>query len=187
MWDEYLVPMMTSVGGRAPPRCRISSPWIDIVVDWKPIPQIQGIVRWNERQLLADQAVLAGAKNVPQSMAMPLNPRELGYFIVEYEDTEYPYPRKPVTKPIEERVLPDLLWLLRRSRNNERAGPFGKSVLGTMDDAVKKGAKGYTKLVITLIDRCFASSGTNIHYSSVLDAADLALLKQYKIDMPLHR
>jgi hypothetical protein len=67
---EYLVPVMTYPGGQPPPSCRISSPWIDLVVDRGASPSIRGIVYWNERQLLADQAVLAGARNVPLGMAM---------------------------------------------------------------------------------------------------------------------
>ncbi|MDR0717342.1 MAG: hypothetical protein LBF50_07995, partial [Azoarcus sp.] len=51
MPHEYLVPMMTSMGGRAPPSCQITSPWIDLVVYRTPVPQVRGIVYWSERQL----------------------------------------------------------------------------------------------------------------------------------------
>ena len=56
-----------------------------------------------------------------------------------------------------------------------------------MSEATEKGAEGYTKLVLALIDRCFASSnGAKLHYKSILDAADL-MPWQYEIDMPVHR
>jgi hypothetical protein len=184
---RYLVLVMTSVGGRSPPSCRISSPWIDLVIVRSPVPQIRGIIRWNERQLLADQAILAGAKNVPLGMIMPPTPSELGHFLGEYQRSEFRREPEPGAKPIEERVPPDILWLLRRSGRVEVVGPFGGDVLRSMRKATEKGAEGYTKLVITLIDRCFASDGkTGLHYSNILDVADPVLLKQYKIDTSLY-
>jgi hypothetical protein len=136
-------------------------------------------VRWNERQLLADQAVLAGVKNVPLNRAMPLSPREFSHFISEYERSELL--GKATAKPIEERIPPDLLWLLRRSRQGK---PFTSSVHDAMYKATEKG--GYTKLVLALIDRCFAlpaSDRVYMRYNSIVDVADPILLKQYRIDM----
>jgi hypothetical protein len=182
---EYTVPAMSIIGGRESLSCWIFSHWIDLALEWKPTPSIRGVVYWNERQLLADQAVLAGARNVPLGRAMPLKPSELGPFVDEYVDTEHRHPRKSATKPLEERVPPDILWLLRRSGYNERGG--GR-FMGDMHIAVKKGSEGYTKLIITLIDRCFASGGRHVyHYGSILDVDDPVLLEQYKIDMPILR
>jgi hypothetical protein len=64
------------------------------------------------------------------------------------------------------------------------------SVEWAMREAREKGAEGYTKLVISLIDRCFAadeSKRTNLRYASILDVADPVLLEQYRIDMPVYR
>jgi hypothetical protein len=180
---EYLVPGMAFTG---PPSCEIYSPWIDLVVVREPVPQIVGIVRWNERQLLVDQAVLAGAKNVPPGMAMPPKPGELGHFLSEYQHSEFRREPEPGAKPIEERVPPDLLWLFRRSWQSTLS-PFIGSVRGAMNNATKKGTDGYTKLVITLIDRCFVSDDkTRLYYNSIIDVADPSLRKQYKIDTPLY-
>jgi hypothetical protein len=67
--------------------------------------------------------------------------------------------------------------------------PFVGNVSGAMLKAMEKGAKGYTKLVTTLIDRCLASNGAGaaFRYSSILDVADPVLLKQYRIDTSLLR
>jgi len=162
--------------------CRISSPWIDLAFERRPVPWIRGIVRWNQRQLLADQAVLAGARNVPPGVAMPLRGSEYSHFAHEYESSEIP--PQPAAKSIEERVPPDLLWLFRRAWQSTR-GPFEGYVNASMRKATEKGAEGYTKLVIALIDRCFASDGADIHYNSILDTADLISLEQYKIDTPI--
>jgi hypothetical protein len=186
MSRDYFVPMMDSLGGRSP--CRVSSPWVDLVVERKPVPLIRGTVYWNERQLLADQAVLAGANNVPPGMAMPSKLSELHHFLDEYSKTEG-HPRQPAAKPIEARVPPDFLWLFHRSAGGEQ---FGMSVGWAMREAREKGAEGYMKLVISLIDRCFASYDSGklyrgFSYTSILDVADPVLLEQYRIDMPVYR
>jgi len=52
--------------------------------------------------------------------------------------------------------------------------------------ALHPSLRPYTKLVIALIDRCFAADGADLHYNSILDAADLIPLEEYKIDTPLY-
>jgi hypothetical protein len=174
---EYTVPVLPPSTGGMPPSCQISSPWIDIVVDQGDVAQIRAIVRWNERQLLADQAMMAGTENVPPGMAMPLSSSEFAHFVHEIR-------RESAAEPVETRVPPDILWLLRSRVGTERqlTRPFVER--DYMDRAIKNGAEGYTQLVLALIDRCFvpsASGRVDIHYSSILDAADPILLEQYKI------
>ncbi|MDR2689614.1 MAG: hypothetical protein LBB76_07640 [Azoarcus sp.] len=181
-WDldtirEYTVPVLSPLTGGPSSSCQIYSPWIDIIVDRRDTPQIRGIVRWNDRQLLADQAILAGAKNVSPEMAMPLDRHELSYFVREIR-------RQSAAKPVEARVPPDILWLLRFWVGREYFADEGDPVRGSMYGVTKNGAEGYTKLVLALIDRCFvpsASGRVDINYSSILDIADPILLEQYKI------
>ncbi|MDR1936819.1 MAG: hypothetical protein LBS49_14810 [Candidatus Accumulibacter sp.] len=195
MGDAFNVPVLPIMGG-VHNDCRVASPWINLVLIRKPAPQIRGIVRWNERQLLADQAVLAGARNVPPGVAMPLT--AVG-FLGRYAEMEgRPEAlRRPAAKPIEERIPPDLLWLYRRSAAGGEffpdlndLPPFSSSVDLAMREATEKGAEGYTKLVISLIDRCFdadEAKGATLVYASILDVADPVLLEQYRIDMPVYR
>lgn len=171
-----------SLDARPSGGCRISSPWIDLAFEQGPVPWIRGVVRWNQRQLLADQAVLAGARNVPAGLAMPLEQSEFIHFALDYANSEIL--REPAVGPIEERVPADLLWLFRRSWQSTRA-PFVGAATRSMETAMEKGAEGYTKLVIALIDRCFDADGADIHYDSILDVADLISLDQYKIDTPI--
>jgi len=180
MSREFLVPVLPFVPPRPPDSCWLSSPWIDLTIDRGPVPQIRGVVRWNDRQLLADQAALAGARNVPPGVAMPLNSVEYVHFINEYVGSERN--GKPTLKPIEERIPPDLLWLFNRSGGQPGMDGLRGPFAGNMSKAREKGAEGYTKLVIALIDRCFDSGGANLHYNTILDAADLIPLEQYKID-----
>ena len=160
--------------------CRISSPWIELAIERKPIPWIRAVSRWNERQFIADQAILAGVKNVPPGVAKPLVADELMRFEKEYENSEVR--GKPAAKPIEKRIPPDLLWLFRHyPMESFPVYHFG----GNSSLVMNMGADGYTKLVLALIDRCFDSAdGANLRYNSILDVADPILLEQYKIDTP---
>jgi hypothetical protein len=187
--------------------CRISSPWIDLAFERKPVPWIRAIVRWNERQLLADQAVLAGAKNVPLGVAKPLTSRELYSFKDEHDKTtkledlleirrllhklqpERQYLVEDITElehqlaamsPIKERIPPDLLWLFQRSPSTDLLNVPLKHSMGR---AMAKGAESYTELVNVLIDYCFvATEGTSLRYNNILDATYLIPLEQYKIE-----
>jgi hypothetical protein len=184
MHYDYLVPVETSAGG-LPPSCMIASPWIDLVVYREPVPLIRGVVYWNERQLLADQAALAGARSVPPGRAMPLKPIEFGHFTSEYLKSS-----ELRRKPIEERVPPDILWLFRYAQLRPDVMsivPLRTKIDDAMFKAAEKSAKGYTELVLTLIDRCLASPASvgMSYYGNILDVADPVLLKQYKIDPPL--
>lgn len=159
--------------------CRISSPWLDLAIERKPVPQVRGFIRYNERQLLADQAVLAGAVNVPPGVALPMKGSEFDRFAFEYAHSEIPI-SKPRPQPIEERVPPDLLWLFRRAWQSTIM-PFTHESDAAMERAMNVGAGNYTAIVIALTDQCFASDGAEIHYDSILDLADLIDLEQYKI------
>ncbi|MBL5906432.1 hypothetical protein [Serratia fonticola] len=180
--DEPLGPI-PSLGATRPSKgCRISSPWIDLAIERGPVPWVRGVVRWNQRQLIVDQAMLAGARNMPKGLPMPLSQSEFTHFALDYEETEIP--PQPAVKPVEERIPPDLLWLLRRARQTTRA-PFVGYARSASNNAMAVGAESYTKLVIALVDRCFDSDGTDIQYGSILDAADLISLEQYKINTPI--
>lgn len=168
--------------------CRITSPWIDLAIERKPIPWVRGIVRWNERQLLVDQAVLAGAKNVPPGVAMPLEEREFQRFMSDYLNSEVLYTSSPA-RPIEERIPPDILWLFRFAMPNigtHYEARFHILTENAMRNVLKTNAENYTKHVIALIDRCFDTDRAEIHYKNILDISDLVPLEQYKIDMPTH-
>lgn len=163
--------------------CRISSPWIDIVTERKPIPRVRAVIRWNQRQLLADQALLSGSKNVPKGIAIPLTQREFTHF-AEEEYAASEILREPAAKAIEERVPPDLLWLFRRSWQSTR-GPFADAARGSMDIAMRTGADSYTKLVLALVDHCFTIDQAELHFHSILDVANLISLQKYKINTPI--
>ncbi|MDL2260252.1 hypothetical protein LJB99_05195 [Deltaproteobacteria bacterium OttesenSCG-928-K17] len=156
--------------------CRISSPWIELVIEREPVPSVRGFIRYSERQLVADQAMLEGALVVPPGIATPIDSSEFLEYAGKYDFYDFTVPGKPKTNLVEEHVPPDLIWLFRRSSGGcwGMPGDF-------MEKAMELGAEGYTKVVTTMIDRCFESDVADIHYNSILDIDDTALLEQYKI------
>jgi hypothetical protein len=167
--------------------CRISSPWIDIAVEREPVPSVRAIVRFNERQLLADQAVLAGARDVPPGAAVPLTDDEFRRYLSEYPKPGAVYVDADGNvreKAIGELIPSDFLWLLNRIQGGGMT-PFSGVVVGAMGGAMYDSAEGYTKIVTSLIDRCFEFDGGDMHYDSILDVADFVPLEQYRSAMPL--
>jgi len=192
--DDNVRSIISTLQVRPSGVCRISSPWIDLAIGRDVTPRVRGIIRFNERQLLADQAVMAGVCNVPPGVAVPVTHIELLAYANEYDryvsderDARYGKPENHSPNPIEERVPPDYLWLFRKLRSYGSSGirPFAGYVSEAMPRVMEKGTEGYTKIVIALIDQCFESGGAEIHYNSILDIDDPALLEQYKIVTPL--
>jgi len=180
--DAHILPLLKPLETRPSDVCRISSPWIDIAIGRDPVPSVRAIIRFSECQLLADQAVLAGASNVPPGVAMPLTGEEYGRYKGLYirGTGRSPGPYEPLEKPIEELVPPDILWQFKRTQFGDVLGAGTASMMNAMD----WGADGYTKIVIALIDQCFASGQPEKQYNSVLDVSDLVPLEQYKIVTP---
>ena len=156
--------------------CRITSPWIDLAIERAPVPRVRAIVRYSDRQMLADQAVLAGVPNVPPGTALPIKHKEYLEYMGEYEISEVI--RVPGKKPVEERVPPDFLWLFHRSSSGEH---FVETTDRAMNKVREASTAGYTKIAIALVDHCFDSEGADIQYNSILDVADLVPLDQYKV------
>jgi len=178
-YDPVSVPRLTKV--QPSDVCQITSPWMDLIIERKPVPVVRGIFRYNERQLLADQAMLAGAKNVPPGVAIPMTMVQLiRYSNLGYKHLYSESGHQPPEIGDEEWVPPDILWLVSHTEFSA-----GASTGETMRVAMAISSKSYTKIVTTLIDRCFEPDGEDIQYNSILDVDDPALLKEYKIDMPV--
>ena len=162
--------------------CRVFSPWIDIVFDRKSTPHLQATIRWNERQFLTDQAILSGEKNVPRGIPKPIKGSEYRKFKFDYAafagsaaiGKNY---NRPTAEQIEAQIPKDVLWIFRRGYGYEGV-PEGEY---SAREVMKKRPKSYTKIVTTLIDRCFSSTGEDIRYNTIFDVADLISLDKYQI------
>ena len=121
--------------------CRITSPWLDLVFERTPVPRLRAVVRWNERQLLVDQAMLAGARNVPPGMAMPLQgskfmPGTLGYnrepgelkrFTKEYDDIKRQH----------RKIQFDGFWKQHRTKSKEEITSILTKKLEEMEEEIE--------------------------------------------------
>ncbi|MEH3107380.1 MAG: hypothetical protein PGN09_08870 [Sphingomonas fennica] len=58
--DRPLPPLPADPPAGAGASCRITAPWFDLSVTRGGMPAVAGTLRWNLRQLLSDQAALAG-------------------------------------------------------------------------------------------------------------------------------
>lgn len=175
--DELLAPTLPE-NRQAVSGCRITSPWIELVIERGDSPSVQGIVRWNQRQLIADQANLARGRNVITGLAIPLSSKELATFA---EDFERAMTLGEQRNRIKDRIPPDVFWLFVHTAKIGFESYY-MDVRGSIGSAQKINADNYTKLVLELIDRCINSGNETIEYQSIVDASDLVDVEQYKIE-----
>lgn len=174
--DELLSPTLPQ-NKQTASGCRIISPWIELVIERGQFPSVQGIVRWNQRQLLTDQANLDDGRNVVVGLASPLRSKDLAIFAEDFERAM----TSGEKNGIEDRIPPDIFWLFKHT------GKYGyesyyMDVRGSVVSAQILNAGDYTKLVLALIDHCVNSEKETIEYRSIVDAYDLINVEQYKIE-----
>ena len=175
--DELLSPSLPQ-NKRVASGCRITSPWIELVIERGQFPLVQGIVRWNQRQLLADQANLDAGRDVIVGLASPLGSKELAIFA---EDFERSMTLEEQKNGIEDRIPPDIFWLFKHTAKSGFESYY-MNVRGSVVSAQIINADDYTKLVLALIDRCMNSGEEVIEYKSIVDAHELIDVEQYKIE-----
>lgn len=166
--------------------CRITSPWIDFAMGRSPTPWVRAVVRWNERQLLVDQAILAGMPNVPPGVPKQLRHDEFASFATMYHE-DIKSQVGVAKKRFDERIPPELLWLFLRSLQLTPVEPFFMNADSAMSVAMKKGRDGYTNLVAGLIDQCTDSDKSDIRYNNIGDITNPIVLKKYKIDQVVYQ
>jgi hypothetical protein len=132
---------------------------------------------WNERQVLRDQAFMAGG--APSSKASPvsIDGAVLGQYSAEYDNLVLRAPIGRAKAGLDElatRTPPEILWLYQHAVQSTFAD-FSVFAMAALDAILAKSRPGYTNIVITLFDRCFKSAaGTNERYDNVLDIEKIA-------------
>lgn len=81
---------------------------------------------------------------------------------------------------VEARMPPDVVLLLGGTERRS-SGPTTDLARRILHYDMSKHADDYTKLVMALMDRCVASEGVDMNYSSIRDAADLISLEKYQM------
>jgi hypothetical protein len=160
--------------------CRLDSPWVKLAIRNSDKPLIQGVFTWNERQFLADQALLANPNLTLDSPLIPLSNRLFEKYAADYADSEILRSRSGKAS-ITERIPMDLLWLFRNSPQTTFI-PFSSAARSSMNTMPKRMAKNYINLTQKLFDRCFASAQkSEQRYETVLDLRNTISLDRYQI------
>jgi hypothetical protein len=159
--------------------CSLRSPWMNVSVSNHP-RRISGVIFWNERQILQDQALLSGTTKegaAPRS-ALPRDEFErLADYYAEYNIRHTPGAQRKGTQ----QIPADLLWLFRRSPQSTR-GPFSVGAQSTMQEIAKSEAAYYAKLTLVLLDQCLQRPGERIRYDSIRDVSRSVELQRYGTD-----
>jgi hypothetical protein len=172
-------PLPGSFGGSTFNGCHLSSPWVDFEFDNSVAPKARGVIRWSQRQLLIDQAIMAGDVQAADTRVVVLNDDEFREYAKAYADLEIV--RKSETISLSSPIPPDILWLFRNSLQSTR-GPFSLAVRGSMHKLMEQTADEYANLLISLIDRCASSGQGELRYENILDLKDVVPIDKYKID-----
>lgn len=159
--------------------CRLYSPWVDFEVDHSASPKVRGIIRWSQRQLLIDQAMMDGVTQAADVEAVALSSDEFERYAKIYADSEIL--NKPKTFPLESSVPADILWLFRGSWQSTR-GPFSDSARGSMRKLMDLAATGYADLVVGLIDNCISNGQASQRYLNILDLEGVMPLDSYRVE-----
>lgn len=170
-------PLPSSSGESIFNGCRLSSPWVDFEFDNSTTSKIRGVIRWSQRQLLVDQAMMAGDIQVADAKAAALSDGEFESYAQAYVDYELLH--KPGASPLGSSIPPDILWLFRNSWQSTR-GPFSLGAMNAMDNLMEREAESYSDLVISLIDHCVSSGWGELRYETVLDLKGVVPLGKYK-------
>ena len=165
--------------------CCLESPWVQIAIDRSPNLTVHAVFTWNERQVLLDQALLAGADlsgpRSPQSIAVHV----FEQYVQDYADTvllaSSPEERARAQEGIAERIPADILWLFRHAWQSTFA-PFSMEARHALGLTLKRAAPAYIALVEALADRCLAQDRQEEHYRTLLEVQDIVPLSAYRID-----
>ncbi|NLR76229.1 hypothetical protein [Leeia aquatica] len=160
--------------------CRVSSPWLDMVYVRQPAPSVRAIIRWNARQLLADQAALAGVEHVQTGVVLPLPQAKLLDLAERY--AELKFHSRASDAAFEAKVPADLKWMFSKTRYMNDLSPFSFQVGVPRHFVSEEAVQRYAQLITKLVDRCFGSNGMEIHYNSILETGDLISLEHYRIN-----
>jgi hypothetical protein len=148
--------------------CRLDSPWVKLAIRNSDKPLIQGVFIWNERQFLADRALLANPNLTLNSPLIPLSNRLFEKYAADYANSKI-LQSSSGKASITERIPLDVLWLFRNSPQTTFI-PFSSAARSSINTMSKRMAKNYINLTQKLFDRCLASGQkSEQRYGTVLD------------------
>jgi len=165
--------------------CRLDSPWAELTISRSPKPVLRAVFRWNERQILLDQALLAGASTVHPAVVDPIEASVFEEYAADYTNAvllaRSPEARSQAQIDIAERIPADILWLFRHAWQSTKA-PFSKAAKHDLGLVLERAAAPYVLLAESLVNKCFESSGATEKYRTILEMNGIFNIYDYKIN-----
>ncbi len=161
--------------------CRLDTPWLAVRARHTPRLSVQARLVWSERQILLDQALLAGMPPGQEAAPAPLPHDVFSRHVEDYVATVLGSPATQAAQDaVAGRIPPDLLWLFRQSVQSTRA-PFSTYAIAALERSMREAAPGYTALVERLLDRCLAPGATGGRYADILSLPPQVGAGQYRL------
>jgi hypothetical protein len=165
--------------------CSLMSPWVQLTIDRSSNLTVQAVFIWNERQVLLDQALLAGADIPDLGSPKSITSHLFEEYVQDYVDTillaSSPEERALAQESIAKRIPADILWLFRHAWQSTFA-PFSMEVHHALGLTLKRASPSHIALVEMLANRGIAQCRTGERYRTILDLRDIVDLSDYRID-----
>jgi hypothetical protein len=160
----------------------LESPWLRVGRPGAAGCALQIEILWNERQILVDQASLAGGRPVPRGPELTRDSwrEQIGVYEEAVLRAPSPAAQQQGQQALEARMPAELLWLLRAGWQSTR-GPFAGSVAGTLQRVSKRAATPYAQLVATLLQMALAQPDRPQRYANILELGAIMDLAAYRI------
>jgi hypothetical protein len=187
---------------------RLTSPWVIFDRDEVASPPLRAVFIWNERQVLLDQALLAGAPAPANPDTSPLTNGSLQNWIVRYvtdvlqlggsanegpalNDLAKTMPPDLFWSMISAKqdaalsylakvIPPDLLWSMLSAGQSTR-GPFRMEVSNVVDDTLAEISEKNNLLSLQLIENQLIKKSEVKSLESILEPHHLIELNGYRI------
>jgi hypothetical protein len=180
----------------------LSSPWLQLSLI--PECKLTAVLIWNKRQIVADQAFLAGVRPITKGIVTPVKdpnrflPKEFEQSVIFLGDYSKAVPGgKAVQRPsaaldeqqeivkrfVSPKYPPDLFWffsLIKSSKLHVDEGTFISQLIRNERQLSRHANNVQAELVIALASRFIAESSQHLKYDSILDVDSLVDLDKYR-------
>ena len=180
----------------------LTSPWLQLslTADCK----LTAVFIWNKRQLIADQAFLAGVRPVIKGIVTPINdpdrflPKEFEQSVIFLGDYSKAVPGgKAVERPsvaldeqqeivkrfVSPKYPPDLFWFFSLIKSNKLysdSGTFISQLIKNERQLSRHASEGQAALVIALAGRFLSDDKQHINFESIMDVGSLVDLREFE-------
>jgi hypothetical protein len=180
----------------------LTSPWLQLSLT--PDCKLTAVFIWNKRQLIADQAFLAGVRPVTKGIVTPINdpnrflPKEYQQSVILLGDYSKAVPggqaaarpsvalykqQETVKRFVAHKYPPDLFWIFSLIKSNKFMADTGTFIaqLVHRERLLSRHANNVqAELVTILATRFMTERSQHLKYDSILDVESLVDLSKYR-------